>query len=86
MSLAKIRKKIDRIDIEILEMLNERMELALQTKKFKLKASDLQREAQVLKRVRQYAGRLRLINSNFAEKVFTELIKESRKIQDEEEK
>lgn len=86
MSLAKIRENIDRIDIEILERLNERMELALQTKKFKLNTSDRQREVQVLKRIRKYAGRLRLINSNFAEKIFIELIRESRRIQDEEEK
>lgn len=86
MSLAKIRENIDRIDIEILERLNERMELALQTKKFKLNTSDRQREIQVLKRIRKYAGRLRLINSNFAEKIFIELIRESRRIQDEEEK
>lgn len=86
MSLAKIRENIDRIDIEILERLNERMELALQTKKFKLNTSDRQREIQVLKRIREYAGRLRLINSNFAEKIFIELIRESRRIQDEEEK
>lgn len=86
MSLAEIRKKIDCLDIKILDKLNERLLLALQTKAFKSEISDCGREIQVLERVREYARKLQLIDSDFAEKVFTELISEGRRLQDEEER
>lgn len=85
MSLIEIRKKIDRLDMEILEKLNERLGLALETKAFKPDISDRGREVQVLEGVREYAQKLQLIDSAFAEKVFTELIREGRRLQDEEE-
>lgn len=81
MSLAEIRKKIDYLDIEILEKLNERLALALQTKAFKPEISDRGREIRVLERVKEYARKLQIIDSDFAEKIFTELIRESRKLQ-----
>ena len=84
MSLAKIREKIDLIDREILEKLNERMELALQTRKFKLQNSDRQRETQILEKIRKYSMRHPLIESDFAERIFSEFIKESNRLQDEE--
>ncbi len=86
MSLAEIRKKIDCLDIEILEKLDERLALALKTKTFKPEISDRGRESRVLERVREYARKLQLIDSDFAERVFTELIREGRRLQDEEER
>ena len=86
MSLAEIRKKIDCLDIEILEKLDERLALALKTKTFKPEISDRGREIRVLERVKEYARKLQLIDSDFAERVFTELIREGRRLQDEEEK
>jgi len=85
MSLSKIREKIDCIDREILEKLNERMQLALQTGKFKLQISDRQREMQILERIRKYSMLLPLIESDFAERIFSEFIKESHRLQGEEE-
>lgn len=85
MSLSKIREKIDFIDREILEKLNERMELALLTKKFKTQISDGQRETQILERIRKYSMRHPLIESDFAERIFSEFIKESNRLQGEEE-
>ncbi len=86
MRLDKIREKIDKIDTEILNKLNERLELALQAKKFKKETLDRKREIQVLRRVKKHAQRHNLLNSGFIEKIFTEIINESRKIQDEEAK
>ena len=86
MSLAEIRKKIDCLDIEILEKLDERLALALKTKAFKPEISDRGREIRVLERVKEYARKLQLIDSDFAERVFTELIREGRRRQDEEER
>lgn len=84
MSLASLRKKIDCLDKHILEKLNERLELALKTREYKPETSDRKREIQVLKKIGQHARTLRLLNSDFAEKIFIEIIKESRRIQSEE--
>ena len=40
MDLQKLRKKIDLVDIEMVKLLNQRMELALRTKKFKQTVPD----------------------------------------------
>jgi chorismate mutase len=84
--LAEIRDKIDSLDIEILEKLNERLALVLQTKAFKPDIFDPEREVCVLDRVKEYAQKLHLIDSDFAERVFTELMKEGRRIQKEVER
>ncbi len=86
MILDKIRKKIDNIDSEILNKLNERLELALQAKKFKKETQDRKREIQVLRKVKKHTQKHNLLNPGFIEKIFTEIINESRKLQDEEEK
>lgn len=86
MSLAEIRKKIDRLDIEILEKLNDRLALALETKTFKPEVSDRGREDRVIERVKAHAQKLQPIDSDFVEKVFTELIREGRRLQNEEER
>jgi chorismate mutase len=84
MRLDKIREKIDNIDSEILNKLNERLELALQAKKFKKETLDRKREIQVLRKVKKHAQRHNLLSSGFIEKIFIEIINESRKLQDEE--
>lgn len=84
MSLSKIRKKIDGIDLEILEKINERMELALKTGEFKKHICDQRRESQILERIKKYVAELPFIESDFAERIFAEFIKESRRLQDEE--
>ncbi len=85
MSLHKIRKRIDDIDKEILMKINTRMELALKTKNFKRHISVRKRETQVLEQVKRHATNLSLIESEFAEKIFNEFIKESRRLQGEKE-
>ena len=73
MSLMKIRKRIDFIDSKILKLLNDRMEQVLMTKKFKSQIEDKQREKEVIERIRE--NLTGLINAEFIEKVYTEIIK-----------
>ncbi len=80
MSIEKIRKKIETIDYEILKLLNERMEFAVKLKKLKTTISDPEREKEVIVYVRKHSHNL--INPNFSEKLFMEIIKESRILQE----
>lgn len=81
MNLDKIRKKIDQIDYEILKLLQERIELALRTKKFKENIQDRERETQILEQLKKYSSILNLIQGDFVEKLFTEIMNENRKFQ-----
>jgi len=81
MTLEKIRTQINKIDRQILEKLNQRMHLSLQTRKFKSKIRDLKRETQVLDQIKQKAEDYDLIEKKFAERIFKKIIQESRKIQ-----
>ncbi len=51
MTLSEIRKKLDKIDFQILKLLNTRMELGLKTKRFKDSVEDSEREADVLEKI-----------------------------------
>ncbi len=84
MNLAEIREKIDILDREILDKLNERLELALQTRELKSEIPALRRESQIFAGVRKYAQKLPIINTDFAEKIFRGIIAESRRLQKEE--
>ncbi len=79
MSLQEIRKKIDIKDATIVKLLNDRMELALMSKKFKKDIEDTKREDELLLKIRENAGGL--INPEFIEKLFLEIITESKKLQ-----
>lgn len=81
MNLQKIRKNIDQIDIEILKLLNERIELALRTRKFKEAIHDKDREEQILSQLKVYSNILNLIQNDFVEKLFKQIMIESRKLQ-----
>jgi prephenate dehydratase/chorismate mutase len=86
MSLDKIRKKIDQIDYEILKLLQERIELALRTRKFKEDIQDRKRETQILEQLKKYSSILNLIQGDFVEKLFTEIMNENRKFQEKKRK
>jgi chorismate mutase len=75
----EIRKKIDFIDSKILKLLNDRMEQVLMAKKFKSQIEDRQREKEVFERIRE--NLTGLINAEFIEKIYTEIIKESKELQ-----
>lgn len=86
MNLEEIRKNIDQIDYEILKLLNERIELSLRTRKFKDNIHDRERENQILNRLKRYSNILNLIQGDFVEKLFTEIISENRKFQEKRRK
>lgn len=79
MDLKDVRKRIDFLDSRLLRILNERMELALMARKFKADIEDSDREKTILDRIRQNSPGL--INSEFIEKVYTEIIRESKSLQ-----
>lgn len=82
MSLKEVRKKIDLIDSNILKLLNDRMELVLMSKKFKSQIEDKEREKELLDSVKE--NLTGLINDKFIEKIYTEIIKEGKKLQQKE--
>ena len=51
MDLAEIRKKIDKLDDEIISLLEKRLDLACQTKKFKTHIVDKEREKEILRKI-----------------------------------
>jgi len=82
MDLQDIRYQLDRTDFQILKLLNKRMELALRSKKFKDSIEDLSRETSVLENIREQSSGL--INPDFCEKLFVEIITESKNLQSED--
>lgn len=82
MKLDEIRKSIDLLDSRILRILNDRMELALMAKKLKTSIEDKEREKEIIERIR--LNSTGLINSEFVEKVYTEILKESKDLQKKE--
>ncbi len=81
MELTLLREEINRIDREIISLLNERMELALRTTKLKEKITDEKREQCVINTVKTYCHDL--IDDEFASQIFKKIIAESKKLQRE---
>lgn len=79
MSLDNIRKKIDLKDAQILELLHERMELALMSRKFKSTVEDRVREDELLKRIQLHSGTL--LGTEFCEGLYRQIIAESKRLQ-----
>jgi prephenate dehydratase/chorismate mutase/prephenate dehydratase len=79
MSLKEVRKNIDLLDSKILKLLNDRMELVLMAKKFKSQIEDREREKEVFEGIRKNSTGL--INADFIEKIYTEIIKEGKSLQ-----
>jgi prephenate dehydratase/chorismate mutase len=77
-----VNRWIDLIDFELVKLLNERLELGLRTKKFKKSIADEQREKAVIEKVGNYS--LRLVRKDFAQKLFKEIILESKHYQKED--
>jgi prephenate dehydratase/chorismate mutase len=81
MNLKEIRKKIDSIDGQILQLFNTRMEQVLIANKFKTEIEDNDREKEILDRIRISATGL--VQGEFIEGIFTEMIQESKRLQNE---
>lgn len=79
MNLKRIRRNIDLIDAKLLKLLNDRMETALLAKKFKSEVEDRDRESEILDRIRKNATGL--INGPFVEKLYMEILSESKNLQ-----
>jgi chorismate mutase len=81
MNLETIRKEIDSIDQQIIELLIKRFEKALQTKQFKKTTTDKTREEEVLDAVRRAAKYP--LREEFAIELYRKIISESKKLQEE---
>ncbi len=82
MKPEEIRKKINKIDRELLVLLQERMGLALRSKKFKESPSDPQQENDMLARAERL--NLDLIESTFTRRLLHTIIDETKRLQDED--
>jgi chorismate mutase / prephenate dehydratase len=81
MKLDEIRKKIDKVDRELLVLMQERMGLALRSKKFKETITDSDREEDVLSRIERL--NLDLIERSFSRQLLKTIIEESKRLQQE---
>jgi prephenate dehydratase/chorismate mutase/prephenate dehydratase len=79
MKLNEIRNSIDLIDSRILKLLNDRMEQALLAKKFKNRIEDLEREKDLMVRLKQNPNAL--IDPEFTESLYKTILSFSKKIQ-----
>ena len=84
MKLNEVRGKIDKIDRELLVLLQERMGLALRSKKFKESVSDPAREEALLARAERL--NLDLVERSFTRQLLKTIIEESKRLQEEERK
>ena len=82
MKSEEIRKKIDKIDRELLVLLQERMGLALRSKKFKETSGDPEQENDLLARAERLS--LDLIESAFTRKLLKTIVEETRRLQKED--
>jgi prephenate dehydratase len=82
MKPEEIRKKTNKIDRELLVLLQERMGLALRSKKFKETTSDPQQEDDMLARADRL--NLDLIKSTFTRRLLKTIIEETRRLQEED--
>jgi len=79
MKLDEIRLRIDKIDRELLVLLQERMGLAIRAKKFKTTVADTKREEVVLARAERM--NLNLVQHSFARQLLGTIIEESKRLQ-----
>lgn len=80
MNLDDVRKRIDKLDADLVRILNERMELALTSRKFKASVIDPEREREILERItNQLPG---LVSTPFATTFFESIMAESRRLQE----
>ena len=82
MKLNEISKKIDKIDRELLVLLQERMGLSLRSKKFQEASGETQREEDMLERMERM--NLDLIKRSFSRQLLKTIIEESKRLQDED--
>ncbi len=77
--LDAIRRDIDKIDREIIQLLNRRMEVALKARGFKKKVLDPKREQEIIDNVRRFSRKP--LRPDFSESLYRQILEESRHIQ-----
>ena len=82
MKLEGIRNQIEKIDRELLVLLQERMGLALRSRKYQASSEDSNREEDTLERMERL--NLDLVKSSFSRQLLKTIIDESRRLQDED--
>lgn len=82
MTLEEIRREIDAIDDRLLRLLQARMEQALLARRFKGDVEDPKREREVITRI--IGGATPEIGSEFVQRIFTLIIEESKRFQEED--
>ncbi len=82
MKLNEISKKIDKIDRELLVLLQERMGLSLRSTKFQQATGDTASEADLLERMERM--NLDLIKRSFSRQLLKTIVEESKRLQDED--
>ena len=82
MKQNEISRKIDKIDRELLVLLQERMGLSLRSKKFKQATGSDEQEEDMLERMERL--NLDLIKRSFSRQLLKTIIEESKRLQDEE--
>lgn len=80
-NLKKIRKRIDRIDNQIVDLLEKRLSLALETASFKDQLQDKKRETEILNRLAQRLDRYSYISCSLINKIYSLIFQESLKLQ-----
>ncbi|MEW6026121.1 MAG: prephenate dehydratase [Planctomycetota bacterium] len=79
--LNEVRKKVDLIDFRIIKLLNERLEYVMRIRRLKDGVTDEKREQIVMGNVQKHSQGL--VSRGFAEKLFNEIISESKRLQQE---
>ena len=79
MELGEIRKRIDKIDRDIVGLLEERMELAVRSEKFKDEVDDPKREAEVMQRLEALS--CDLVEAEFRKRLLRSIIDEGKRLQ-----
>ncbi|MCP4214589.1 MAG: prephenate dehydratase [bacterium] len=81
MKLENIREQINRIDYQLIKLLNHRMEWALKTRKLKKGVTDGKREEQVLANIADYPNSL--LTEEFSRFMFRGIMEESKRLQED---
>jgi prephenate dehydratase/chorismate mutase len=74
-----IRRKIDMIDWEIMQLLNQRMEISVRSRKLKQHILDPAREEQIVENVKKYS--YSLVEPEFSEGIYRQILEESKNVQ-----
>jgi chorismate mutase len=84
MKLETLREQIDQLDDRIISLLDKRIQLACKTSQHKNRIFDLRREKQIFRRLKTRAKKLSLLDPEFVQKLYGMILKESRKIQSDQ--